>query len=57
MPVYALVLWTVVAVGPIKEYHDWRPIASFRGEALCKEGAKKLGLDDTRFKCIRLELQ
>ena len=60
MPTFALIIWTIVAAEhgngyKPKQHYDWRPIASFRGESLCKQGAKALNLDDTRFKCVRLE--
>jgi len=58
MPIYALIIWTVVSTGSYNRSHyDWRPIASFKGESLCKEGARKLGIDINRYRCIRLETQ
>jgi hypothetical protein len=55
MYIYALVIWTIVAATPQKEYYDWRPIASFRGEKICKDSAKLLDLAETRYRCIKIE--
>jgi hypothetical protein len=57
MPIYALIIWTVISASPNGAFYDWRPIASFKGESLCKEGASKLGINVSRYRCIRLETQ
>jgi hypothetical protein len=55
MAVYALVLWTVVAATGGNTFYDWRPLASFRGQEMCKIAAKELNLTEKNYRCIKLE--
>lgn len=55
MPIYALIIWTVVAATPLREHYDWRPIASFTGEAMCQRAAADLNISKDKYRCIKLE--
>ena len=55
MPIYALIIWTVVAATPLREHYDWRPIASFTGEAMCQRAAAELNINKDKYRCIKLE--
>jgi len=55
MPIYALIIWTVVAATPYSDRYDWRPIASFTGEAMCQRAAAQLSIPKERYQCIKLE--
>lgn len=55
MPVYALVLWTVVAATGGNTYYDWRPLASFRGLEMCKAAVKELNIAENKYRCLKLE--
>jgi len=55
MAVYALILWTAVAADQYRTYYDWRPLASFRGQEMCKAAAKELNLPEKNYRCIKLE--
>ena len=55
MYIYVLLIWTVVASDGNKLYHDWRPLATFRGEKICKDSAKLLSLEEARYRCIKIE--
>lgn len=55
---HVLVIWTVVAcqtevtASQCTLVRDWRPIATFRTVADCQAGAKQLGLEPKRYRCV-----
>ena len=66
--IYILLIWTVVGAsdskgGPMKAYHDWRPLGEFHMEEdrigkmparqMCEEAAKQLGLKYENYRCVR----
>lgn len=62
--IYILMIWTAVAAsdsrgGPLKVYHDWRPLGAFEtspvsnGLQLCEAAAKQLGIKHEMYRCVR----
>ena len=66
--IYILLIWTVVGAsdsrgGPMKAYHDWRPLGEFHMEEgrigkktareMCEEAARQLGLKIENYRCVR----
>jgi hypothetical protein len=69
--IYILLIWTVVGAsdsrgGPMKSYHDWRPLGEFQAEVsnigfqngktaqqMCEEAARQLGLKSENYRCVR----
>lgn len=63
-----LMIWTVVGAsdskgGPMKAYHDWRPLGEFHLEEgrigkktawqMCEEAARQLSLKPENYRCVR----
>jgi hypothetical protein len=66
--IYILMIWTVVGAsdsqgGPMKAYHDWRPLGEFHLEdgrmgrksarEMCESAARELGLKTDAYRCVR----
>lgn len=62
--IYILLIWTVVGAsdsrgGPMKAYHDWRPIGEYHssfaveGRERCEDAARQLGLKKENYRCVR----
>ena len=65
--IYILMIWTAVAAsdsrgGPMKVYHDWRPLGEFHQDnwerkytarEMCERAAKELGLKTDAYRCVR----
>ena len=66
--IYILMIWTVVGAsdsrgGPMKAYHDWRPLGEFHLEEgrmgkksareMCESAARELGLKTENYRCVR----
>lgn len=65
--IYILMIWTAVAAsdsrgGPMKAYHDWRPLGEFHmvdqgrtktAQEMCENAAKQLGLNAQNYRCVR----
>jgi hypothetical protein len=69
--IYILLIWTVVGAsdsrgGPMKAYHDWRPLGEFHAETnshgfqnsktaqqMCEDAARQLGLKSENYRCVR----
>ena len=65
--IYILMIWTTIGfAGAGSQYNrefrvekDWRPVAEFysshdaKAAELCEAAAKKLGVKDDRYRCVR----